>query len=308
MSVHSSPGLTLLYAFDGFEKDLEAELRLQNARIDEIRERLFIVHDLQKKPLWAQAYGPGARILRAESISTAARALKGLGKRWACASTTLHRRSELIQAQVQRPRPAKPLSFLGPLPKEPCGIWALIDADTLIASPQTDSPLPLGEAVFAEDPHPPSRAYLKLWELFTVQGVRPAAGERVIDLGSSPGGWTWVLAQMGCRVLSVDKAPLDPRVARLPGVEAVKKDAFKLQPAEVGAVDWLFSDLICYPDRLFELVRTWQDAGVKNFVCTIKFQGPTDFAAIEKFARFPGSQLVHLNANKHEVTWFLRPS
>ena len=50
----------------------------------------------------------------------------------------------------------------------------------------------------------------------------------------------------------------------------------------------------------------WRTFGkVRNFVCTLKFQGPTDHATAAKFWAFPGSRLVHLFNNKHELTWVL---
>ena len=117
---------------------------------------------------------------------------------------------------------------------------------------------------------PPSRAYLKLWELFTLLDQRPGRGDFCLDLGASPGGWTWVLQRLGAQVLSVDKAPLDPSVARLPNVEERHESAFALEPRSVGRVDWLFSDVICYPTRLLALVKKWLEAGtVRRFACTI---------------------------------------
>ena len=41
----------------------------------------------------------------------------------------------------------------------------------------------------------------------------------------------------------------------------------------------------------------------RRFICSVKFQGDTDFAALEKFRAIPGSRLVHLHHNKHELTW-----
>lgn len=269
--------------------------------------RLFVVNGpLPARPIWSQFMGAAA-IHSIESISHGAKLLRSWGRRWACASQELHRRSSLIQEQLPRNK-VKSLALLEAPPSEPCGAWALLDEKTLLAAPTTDSPFPLGEVTFDEDPNPPSRAYLKLWEVFTVHGVRPQAGERVIDLGAAPGGWTWVLHDLGCRVLSVDRADLDERL-RSPRIEHRRQDAFKLLPSDAGAVDWLFSDLICYPDRLHELVETWAKAGVRKMVCTIKFQGPTDFAALQRFAAWPGARIVHLCANKHEVTWiWISPS
>jgi 23S rRNA (cytidine2498-2'-O)-methyltransferase len=181
----------------------------------------------------------------------------------------------------------------------------LLDAGTMLAATHCTSAFPNGEVRFVEDRSgPPSRAYLKLWEALTVIGCRPGRGERCLDLGSSPGGWSWVLQRMGAQVVSVDKAPLAHAVARLPGIEHRLDSAFALDPRALGPIDWLFSDVVCYPARLLALVERWLAAGTcRNFVCTIKFQGQTDHGTAGRFAAIPGSQLRHLFHNKHELTW-----
>jgi 23S rRNA (cytidine2498-2'-O)-methyltransferase len=139
--------------------------------------------------------------------------------------------------------------------------------------------------------------------LFAVR-LQPQLGETCIDLGSSPGGWSWALQRLGARVISVDKAPLAPEIAKLPRVEFRQASAFALDPAEVGPVEWLFSDVVCYPARLYSLVERWLESGlVRNFVCTRKFQGATDHAAARRFAAIPDARLMHLHHNKHELTW-----
>ncbi|HVK62305.1 MAG TPA: SAM-dependent methyltransferase, partial [Bdellovibrionales bacterium] len=187
--------------------------------------------------------------------------------------------------------------------------FSLLDNDTVIASPEVSVNFPNGEIEFLEDSFPPSRAYLKLWEFFTVYRVRPTAGERCIDLGACPGGWTWVLSELGCKVISVDKAPLDAKLLKRKNIEVKKHDAFTLKPEDVGPVDWLFSDVICEPKRLLELVHQWRSADMaKNFVCTIKFKGKTDHAIIREFLKLEGSRARHLYVNKHEITWWLTSS
>jgi 23S rRNA (cytidine2498-2'-O)-methyltransferase len=92
----------------------------------------------------------------------------------------------------------------------------------------------------------------------------------------------------------------------MPNVDFRMLSAFALDPREVGEVDWFFCDVACYPDRLWRLVDRWRTFGkVRNFVCTLKFQGPTDHETAAKFWAFPGSRLVHLFNNKHELTWVL---
>lgn len=38
-------------------------------------------------------------------------------------------------------------------------------------------------------------------------------------------------------------------------------------------------------------------------ICTIKMQGKTDWNLISKFEEIPDSKVVHLNYNKHELTF-----
>jgi 23S rRNA (cytidine2498-2'-O)-methyltransferase len=181
----------------------------------------------------------------------------------------------------------------------------LLDPNTVVASARCSSPFAHGEVEFIENKTvPPNRAYLKLWEAFTLLGMRPAPGELCLDLGASPGGWSWVLQRTGARVIAVDKAPLAPAIAQLPNIAFRRESAFGLDAAALGAVDWLFSDVVCYPARLLALVQRWLAAGTaRRFVCTLKFQGQTDHATARAFAAIEGSRLLHLHHNKHELTW-----
>ncbi len=200
---------------------------------------------------------------------------------------------------------ARPLVFPEKAPTSHLGAWTLLAPDRLLFSPTKSSPFVNGEVVFEED-HigPPSRAYLKLWEALTRMGEHPGPGDACIDLGASPGGWTWVLATLGADVLAVDRAPLEPRVAAMPGVRSRAADAFAVRPE---AADWLVCDVIAYPARLLELVRAWIEARtVRRIVCTIKLQGATDHAAVEAVAALPGATVAHLFHNRHEATMMWR--
>jgi 23S rRNA (cytidine2498-2'-O)-methyltransferase len=177
----------------------------------------------------------------------------------------------------------------------------------MLAAARCSSPFANNEVALVEDKQgPPSRAYLKLWEALVRLRHWPQPGERCVDLGACPGGWTYVLAKLGANVVAVDKAPLDPKVAAMPGVEWLGESAFALEPERIGQVDWLFSDVICYPARLLRLVERWRASGlVRNFVCTIKFQGATDHETATAFAAIPGARVLHLHNNKHELTFLL---
>jgi len=269
------------------------------------QENLFLVND-QAHSFWAQNIWFDVQEFKFDSISEAAKHLRAIQRNWWPHSVTAHRRAQLIQEKLP-PLKGKAIEFLSPVPKAPLGSWTLWDEKTMYYSPKCSSPFLDGEVHFIENrTDPPSRAYLKLWEWFTTEEKYPKPGEKVLDLGSSPGGWTWVLDQLGAEVLSVDKAPLAPSLKLSKRVKHIEESAFGLDPNQVGPVDWLFSDIICYPERLLQLIQRWRESGMaKNFVCTIKFQGPTNMDVVRQFAAIDGAQVRHLFNNKHELTFSL---
>ena len=209
------------------------------------------------------------------------------------------RRGELISLSLPYFSP-KPLAFPSPTPTAALGSWTLLNEHTLLAASHCASPFAHGEVHFQETKEPPSRAYLKLWEILTRINQMPKAGERCLEIGASPGSWTWVLQKLGAEVIAVDKAELAPQVAHLPKVSFLKKDAFALRPEELPPLDWVFSDVICYPGKLLEWIDRWK--GVR-LICTIKFQGKDDYKILPEFAKIQGSRIIHLFHNKHELTW-----
>jgi 23S rRNA (cytidine2498-2'-O)-methyltransferase len=292
--------LTGYLAPDGFLAELQHEL---GDMATETHGRLVLAEGLPRDVAWVANVWRAPQRLAIASIGDAAKQLRAIQRNWALYSFAHHRRAALIAEKLPKVS-AKPLAFGDAAPTAPLGSWTLLDPKTLLASPSCSSPFPHGEASFIEDRAPPSRAYLKLWEAFTLLGTRPKPGETCLDLGASPGGWSYVFAKLGARVIAIDKAPLDSAVLALPGVGQRQESAFSLAPHDIGPVDWLFSDVVCYPARLLALVKKFLAAGtVRNFLCTLKFQGETDFESQAHFAAIPGARLMHLHANKHELTW-----
>ena len=291
---------TAYLAAEGYVNELAHEL----GAVDRRHGRLLTAAGPPNAAAWTANVWLDPQEIRIASISDAAAQLRAIQRNWAFYAPKLYRRASLIKERLPSVS-SKPLVFGTVPPSAPLGSWTLLDAETVLAAPSCTSPFPNGEVKFVEDREgPPSRAYLKLWEALTVIGCRPGPGERCLDLGSSPGGWSWALQRMGACVISVDKAPLAPLVARLPGIEHRLDSAFALDPRAVGPLDWLFCDVVCYPARLLALVDRWLAAGTcRNFVCTVKFQGETDHETTRGFAAIPGSQLRHLFHNKHELTW-----
>jgi 23S rRNA (cytidine2498-2'-O)-methyltransferase len=293
-------------AAEDFEPELEEELRRAGVAIARWHGRLALSDAPPVTAAWALEVWTDVREIPVASIKSAASALRGIQRNWALYAASHHRRAALIEAALP-PVKARALTFPEPAPTGHLGAWTLLAPDLMLASPTKTSPFVNGAVRFEEDREgPPSRAYLKLWEALTRLGRWPGPGETALDLGAAPGGWTWALAQLGCDVVAVDKAQMDPAVAALPNVTIRTESAFGLEPEKQDAVDWLFSDIICYPSRLLGLVQRWQAAGrARNFVCTLKFQGETDHDTAAAFAAIPGAVVFHGAHNKHELMFCL---
>lgn len=304
MSLKPPSAPFLLLAFEDYQDILQQELKHQGAHILHRDQRLFIAENLIHFPVWAQAAGEIFNEIHFESIQKGARALRELSLNWFCVSERLHRRSQLIQDALPKwkTRPmAGPFDQYNLLERR-WGMWALLDEKKMVAASVTNARLPHGEISFKESKAPPSRAYLKLWEVLALHAPAPQRTDTALELGSSPGGWTWVLAPLVGKVISVDRAPLAATMNRFTNIEHIIGDGFKFTLPEGQMPNWIFSDMICEPGKLVDLVERWHAQGVRNFVCTLKFKGDTDFAAVDRFLKLPGSKVVHLCANKHEVT------
>jgi 23S rRNA (cytidine2498-2'-O)-methyltransferase len=286
---------------EGLEATLAEELALAGVRIAAWHGRLALSPDPPVAACWALDVWTAPREVAAPSVKAAADGLRALQRNWGAYAAAHHRRTALIAARLP-PVKARALHFPEKPPESHLGAWTLLAPDIMLASPTKTSPFVNGECHFEEDrTGPPSRAYLKLWEACTRLGAWPLPGEHCIDLGAAPGGWSWAIAALGARVMAVDKAELDPRVAAMPGVTTRQESAFALAPEPT---DWLFSDVVAYPGRLLVLVRRWMAAGAaRRIVCTLKFQGATDHAAAAVFAAIPGGKVMHLFHNKHELTF-----
>lgn len=295
-------------AADGYVDTLIDELRHYGAQVTGVVERLVFACDMSGPAAWANNSWLSPREIVIDSIGDGAKALRGLQRNWALYSVAHHRRAHLIERRLPAIR-FRPLVFPITPPAAPLGAWTLIARDRIIASTECSSAFAGGVACFAEDRQgPPNRAYLKLWEALTLARRWPQPGDRCLDLGAAPGGWSWVLAQLGARVLAVDRAVLAPAVAADPLVEHRPGDAFALGYEDTGGFDWICSDLIAYPERLLDLARYWAQACPQaGIILTVKCQGPVDAALMIRFLEIPGARLAHLSANKHELTWFRLP-
>ena len=264
----------------------------------------MLIADVHIQPAFAIDIWPELQTATIESIGSAAKMLRQHGHYWWQYPISHVRRGTLIQDQMRKLPALKAISF--PPPAIPnIGVFSLLDQNTLIYCAKPWKAIPGGQYQFQEDKvNPPNRAYLKLWEVLSILNQYPKPGEVCMDLGASPGGWTWVLQQLGADVLAVDKAPLAPHIAQLPRIKMLQQSAFALDFNTLPIIDWLVCDIVCYPDKLLQQVQKWMASGrVRRIISTIKLQGETDFDAIKLFQQIPHAQVFHLWHNKHEVTF-----
>ena len=107
----------------------------------------------------------------------------------------------------------------------------------------------------------PSRSTLKLEEAFCTFLSREdmarllKPGMSAVDLGASPGGWTWQLVSRGLRVTAVDNGRMDGRVLASGLVQHIRGDGFAFAPKH--PVEWMVCDIVEQPSRIAKLAARW---------------------------------------------------
>lgn len=175
------------------------------------------------------------------------------------------------------------------------------------------SPFPKGDLPVASDKSAPCRAFAKLLEAEQRLGRRIDASDSCVDLGASPGSWTYVALARGARVTAVDRAPLREDLHAHPRLHFHRGDAFGFIPSR--PVDWLLCDVIAAPERTLELLHHWLERRLcRQFIVTIKFKGTDDYPRLDDLkgtlaANCDDFLLTRLCANKNEAcaAGILRP-
>ena len=287
-----------------YEHELKKELSHLGIPILHQFGRFFHVKKTDHQPVWAQNTWFEPQLMPINSINDGANKLKQIQRNWYSCPIDFFRRVKLIEEKLPHIN-FKPHNFGDPNPTAKLGAWTLLEPNTILYSTKLSSPFPHGEIIFNENKiEPPSRAYLKLWEIFTICETFPQENDTAIDLGACPGGWTWVMAKHNVHTLAVDKAEIDKNIATMPYVTYLDQSGFSLLPQDYANTTWLLSDMACYPKRLYELTQKWiEKAQIKNFIFTLKLQGEETQEQIDLFRKIKNSSIIHLSCNKHELTW-----
>ena len=130
-----------------------------------------------------------------------------------------------------------------------------------VSDPDNASRWPMGIPRLRMPRGAPSRSTLKLAEAIDEflpekdRAKRLAPGMTAVDLGASPGGWTWQLVQRGLMVIAVDNGAMDDALLETGQVKHRRDDGFHFRPTEPA--DWMVCDMVESPSRIARLATQW---------------------------------------------------
>lgn len=197
---------------------------------------------------------------------------------------------------------ARRVPSTGPMAGEGVLVSAVVSSDAVLlgACPIADaiSRFPGGRARMRVGSDRPSRAARKLDEALAWLGLSPGPGERCVDLGAAPGGWSWALLGRRAHVVAVDPAALRPDVASHRNLRHVRTSAFSFAPDE--PVDWLFCDMAWRPLEVAELLAKWgRRRWARMLVANLKLPMRSKAAIVEELrAILRGGGWSHLRSRQ----------
>ena len=125
---------------------------------------------------------------------------------------------------------------------------------------------PMGIARLKFPHSAPSRSTLKLeeaWHHFIPRAewdTRLAEGMTSVDLGASPGGWTWQLVKREMLVTAIDNGPMAESLMDTGLVEHLQVDGFAYRPKQ--RVNWMVCDIVEKPAKSAAMLEAWIGEGL----------------------------------------------
>jgi 23S rRNA (cytidine2498-2'-O)-methyltransferase len=161
----------------------------------------------------------------------------------------------------------------------------------------------------------PSRSTVKLAEALQefVPGRSFEPGTTAVDLGASPGGWTWQLVHRGFMVTAVDNGPMDAALMDSGQVKHRRDDGFHYRPPD--PVQWMVCDMVESPSRIAALVAKWIAQGwCSECIFNLKLPMKKRFEELQRCRAIIDEALggagyylrfKHLYHDREEVTGYL---
>ncbi len=133
---------------------------------------------------------------------------------------------------------------------------------------------------------PISRAYYKAAEAITWSGFDWKPGDLVVEIGSAPGGSCGRLLELGMRVIGVDPATMDPRIAEHPKFQHHLARAGDLPRKVFRGAKWLLVDSNVAPEKTLTTVAnlvTHQQTQFAGLLLTMKLGEYQDIHRIDSW-------------------------
>lgn len=157
----------------------------------------------------------------------------------------------------------------------------------------------------------PSRAYYKIAEAFEAFDITVEHEERVLELGSAPGGASMFLLEQDLKVLGVDPAEMDKRVKGAFNFKHLKMPFENLTSGIVGEIDWIVSDINLPPTVVMkELRRLLSFTSPRGVILTLKFNQTKHLPMLSHLPRefkelgFTHGEIKFLPSHRQEVCLF----
>jgi 23S rRNA (cytidine2498-2'-O)-methyltransferase len=157
---------------------------------------------------------------------------------------------------------------------------------------------------------PISRAYLKISEALAWSQLPVAAGDRCVEIGSSPGGSCLALLERGLVVTGIDPAEMDPAVLAHPNFTHVRARVKDVKRSVFRDCRWLVMDANVAPNYTLDTlggVLKGGGARPEGLVLTLKLTAPEIAESLPAIANrlrshgFSRVRMRQLAFNRQEV-------
>ena len=131
-----------------------------------------------------------------------------------------------------------------------------------------------------------SRAYLKIVEGIEWSRMPIRKGDWCAEIGAAPGGASQALLDCSAKVIGVDPAEIDPRVAKHPNFRHIRSRGSEVKCREFRNVRWLFVDTNVAPKHTLDTVErivTNDAVRVRGMLLTLKL---TDLKLSEELPQY----------------------
>jgi 23S rRNA (cytidine2498-2'-O)-methyltransferase len=154
-----------------------------------------------------------------------------------------------------------------------------------------------------------SRAYLKISEALAWSQLPVKPGDKVVEIGSAPGGSCQRLLDIGLEVTGVDPAEMDPLILEHPRFEHWRSKAAGMKRRLYSRFKWLTADANVAPNYTLEVVEdivTYPTSRFQGLLLTFKLSSYDMLEQVEEAAErirswgFKEVKIRQLASNRRE--------